>query len=101
MGRTKAKKAEKIEKQRKEISKLRRELNELKKMTKERTMTLLTSALGFVAALFWRDAFKAAIEQTMGVAPGQGPWIIQVGVAMLVTIITVVALYSLTKTLEE
>jgi len=66
------KKTEKIEKQRKEITKLKSEIKNLKIETKKQTATLITSALGFVAALFWREAIQAFLEQVLKLKAGEG-----------------------------
>jgi C4-dicarboxylate transporter len=57
-------------------------------------ISLIVASFGFVAALFWRDAIKSLIETF--VPKGQG-LIYQFGVAILVTIIAVIAIYVLSK----
>ena len=86
-----------IEKQKEKIKGMRNQLKNLKSETKKTTKSLITSAFGFVAALFWRVAIKALLDQTVGVNPGEGFWIIQVAVAVIVTIFAVVVTYSLSK----
>lgn len=61
-------------------------------------ITLVVSAFGFVAALFWRDAIKAFIEEL--IPEGQG-LAYQFGVAVLVTVIAVIAIYFVTKHLSK
>jgi len=88
-----------IEKQKTKIRRLKEQLRELKKETKRRTTSLITSAFGFVAALFWRDAIQALLNQTFGVNPGEGFWLIQMGIAIVVTIMAVIAIFLVSKTI--
>ena len=90
-----------IERQKTTIRRLRDQLKSFKSETKRTTLTLVTSAFGFVAALFWRDAIKSLLDQTFGVMPGEGYWGIQMLVAILVTIMAVVVTFSLSRTLRE
>ena len=95
-------KAEKtIEKQKNKIKELRKQLQELKSETKMRISTLVTSAFGFVAALFWRDAIKSLLDQTFGVNPGKGFWLVQVAIAIGVTKMAVMVTFSLSKALGK
>jgi F0F1-type ATP synthase assembly protein I len=89
-----------IEKQKSKIKKLRKQLRSLKSETQRTTITLVTSAFGFVAALFWRDAIKSLLDQTFGVMPGEGYWGVQMIVAIIVTMIAAIVTFSLSKTLE-
>jgi hypothetical protein len=57
-------------------------------------VSLIVSAFGFVAALFWKDAIQAMIESI--VPEGEGV-LYQFGAAVLVTIIAVVAIYIVSK----
>lgn len=61
-------------------------------------VSLIISAFGFVAALFWRDAIKALIEEV--VPQGQGITA-QFTAAIIVTIIAVVAIYIVSKYLTR
>jgi len=97
---TNEKKVEKIEKQRKEIVQLKQEIKNLKIETKRHTATLITSALGFVAALFWREAIQAFLEQVLNIKAGQGWWIAQFSVAVFVTFLAVMALYLIARSLK-
>lgn len=90
-----------IERQKTKIKKLKEELKGLKKETKNRLNSLITSAFGFVAALFWRDAFQALLEQIFGVSRGEGYWLIQVVVAIGVTLIAVMVIFSVSKTMGK
>ena len=94
------KKVEKIEKQRKEILRLKHELKNLQRETKRQTATLITSALGFVAALFWREAIQAFLEQVLKIRAGEGWWMAQFFVAVFVTLMAVIALYLVTRSLK-
>ncbi len=53
-------------------------------------LALIISALGFVAALFWRDAIQEAIDRL--VPPGEG-LAYSFGVAIVVTAIAVIVIY--------
>jgi uncharacterized BrkB/YihY/UPF0761 family membrane protein len=92
-------KEEMIEKQKTTIRRLKEQLKDFKRETKARMSTLITSAFGFVAALFWRDAIKALLDQTFGVNPGQGFWLIQMGIAVVVTIMAVIVIFLVSKTM--
>jgi len=94
-------KKEEIEKQKVQIIKLREQLKAFKAETKRRTMTLITSAFGFVAALFWRDAIQSFLEQTIKVTPGEGLWIVQVVVASIVTVFAVIVMFILSRMLGK
>lgn len=94
------KKTEKIKKQRKEIFRLKHEMKNLKTETKRQTATLITSALGFVAALFWREAIQAFLQQVLNIKAGEGWWIAQFSVAVFVTFMAVIALYLVTRSLK-
>lgn len=94
-------KQETIEKQKTKIKRMREQMRGLKSETKRTTTTLITSAFGFVAALFWRDAIKALLDQTFGVNPGEGIWFIQIVIAIIVTLLAVAVTFSLSKTLGK
>ena len=61
---------------------------------KEVFITLLVSAFGFVAALFWRDAIKDAINEF--IPQGEG-WIWSIYSAIIVTVIIIAAIFVLYK----
>lgn len=86
-----------IEKQKTKIRRLREQLKDLRDETKVRISTLITSAFGFVAALFWRDAIQALLSQTFGVNPGQGFWLVQIGIALVVTVMAVIVIFSISR----
>lgn len=60
-------------------------------------VSLIVSAFAFVAALFWRDAISAFIEEI--VPEGQGI-IYQFGIAIFVTMIAVIAIYIVSRYLK-
>ena len=91
-------KKEEIEKQKIEIIRLREQLKAFKKETKTRMTSLITSAFGFVAALFWRDAIQALLAQTFGVSPGEGFWLVQIVIALVVTIMAVIVIFFVSRT---
>jgi hypothetical protein len=92
---------EEIEKQKTKIKLLKYRLKELRKEAKSRVNSLVTSAFGFVAALFWRDAIQALLEQTFGIQRGEGFWIIQVLIALGVTLLAIIVIFSMSKTLGK
>ena len=57
-------------------------------------LSLVISAFGFVAALFWRDAIQALINEI--VPQGQG-LTYQFAAAIIVTVIAVLSIYILSK----
>lgn len=61
-------------------------------------LTLIVSSFGFVAALFWRDAIKDAIAQF--VPEGEG-LVYSFGAAILVTIISVIAIFIVSKYMNK
>ena len=61
-------------------------------------VSLIVSAFGFVAALFWRDAIKAFIEE---VVPQGDSLTAQFTAAIIVTVIAVAAIYIVSKYLTR
>ena len=57
-------------------------------------ITFISAGLGFVAALFWQNAIKDTISAF--IPPSEG-WQYELAVAILVTFLAVVVLYTLTK----
>jgi|GEM_PF-1071865 len=57
-------------------------------------LTLIISAFGFVAALFWRDAIQDAIAKF--VPEGEG-LVYSFGAAIIVTIIAVIVIFLMSK----
>ena len=65
---------------------------------RKQTLTLLTAAFAFVAALIWRDAISAWLEPIL--AAGEGAFMLTM-VAIVVTVLLVIATIVLTKFLGE
>ncbi len=59
-------------------------------------LSLIVSSFAFVAALFWRDAIKALIDEL--VPEGQGV-LYSLGVAFITTIIAVIAIFLVSRLL--
>ena len=71
--------------------------NEVSKFTKafrENFVTLIISALGLVAALSWNDAIKTTIDTLF---PAEKNFVYKFYVASIVTIVSVVITYFLSK----
>lgn len=71
--------------------------NEVSKFTKafrENFVTLIISALGLVAALSWNDAIKTTVDTLF---PTIGNIIYKYYVAIIVTVISVIITYFITK----
>ena len=66
----------------------------LKSDVKDKIVTLMTGAFGFVAALQWNEAIKKWMEPITAVGEGAIPLTI---VALVVTIIAVVAIVGIGK----
>jgi len=81
----------------KQVKKLKKRIKTLKSQTQQQMTALITSAFAFTAALFWRDAIRDFLEQTLFIRAGQGWWPIQLLVATLVTIIAVVVIYGVSR----
>lgn len=61
---------------------------------KSRMLTFVSTALGVVAALFWQTAITDTIKSFM---PVNGAWFYEIGVAILVTILAVMAILILSN----
>ena len=73
--------------------------DEAKSLNFEAVMiSLIVSAFSFVAALFWRDAIQTLIAE---IVPEGSGLVYQFGVAILVTIIAVLAIYIVTRHLSR
>ena len=70
------------------------EVSKFTKAFRENFATLIISALGLVAALSWNDAIKSAIDTLF---PTTGNLIYKFYVAIIVTIISVVITYFISK----
>lgn len=97
----KSKEARKLKSQLKRLkTETRKQLRGLKEESRKQMVTLITSAFSFVAALFWRDAVQALISQNLNVKRGEGPWEMQMGIAFLVTIIAIIAIFFVSRTFK-
>ena len=67
------------------------------KELKKQIAALMTGAFGFIAALVWKDAIMAWMAPIL--AAGEGAMALT-GVAIVVTLIAVVAIYAIGKTLK-
>jgi len=86
------------EKNKARVAILKKEVSALRKQTKHQIVTLVTSAFGFVAALFWRDAIQAFLQQAFNISVGDGGyWAIQVGVALIITVFAAAVIYYVSK----
>lgn len=63
-------------------------------MVKVQTITLMTAAFGFVAALFWKDAISSMINTYI---PQGETWPYMVFSALIVTVIAVIVIILVTK----
>jgi len=80
------------------IQMLKEQIILLKSKTKTQTITLVTSAFGFVTALFWRDAIQSFLKQTFNITAGEeGFWLIQTITAVFITIFSVVVIFFVSK----
>ena len=70
------------------------EVNKFTKTFKDSFATLIISALGLVAALSWNDAIKTAIDTLF---PKTGVIFYKFYVALLVTIISIILTYFISK----
>ena len=73
---------------------LNKEVSKFTKAFRENFATLIISALGLVAALSWNDAIKSAISTLF---PAESDLIYKFYVAIIVTIISVVITFFITK----
>ncbi len=93
---------EKIKIQKTKMKIMREQMKALQQHTKTQFITLITAAFGFVAALFWRDAIQAFLEQVFGFSAGNGEiWYYQLFVAVIITIIAAVVIYLFSKFSQE
>ena len=67
---------------------------ELRMQFQERLVTLLSTALGVVAALFWQTAITDTIKAFI---PVNGAWPYEIGVAVVVTALAVTVLFLLSR----
>ncbi|MDE1797861.1 MAG: hypothetical protein KGH63_00455 [Candidatus Micrarchaeota archaeon] len=76
------------------LAEARRLRQELQAQFQERTVTLMSTALGVVAALFWQTAITDTIKAFI---PVGGAWPYELGVAIVVTALAVLALFLLSR----
>jgi len=81
-------------KQQKRSMIINHEVSKFTKAFRENFATLIISAMGLVAALSWNDAIKTTIDTLF---PSVGNLIYKYYVAILVTIISVVITYFITR----
>ncbi|PIO06266.1 hypothetical protein COT29_01860 [Candidatus Micrarchaeota archaeon CG08_land_8_20_14_0_20_59_11] len=67
---------------------------EFQKAFRERTLTIVTTAFGVVAALFWQKAISDMINAYI---PQSGVWQYELFAAVLVTVMAVTAIYFIGK----
>ena len=67
---------------------------ELTKEFWEKIIAFITAGLGFVAALFWQNAIRDAINAFI---PTSGAWQYEIFVAVLVTFFAVLTIYLMTR----
>ncbi|MEW6722599.1 MAG: DUF5654 family protein [Candidatus Micrarchaeota archaeon] len=68
------------------------------KEIRARVLTVITTALALVAALFWQTAINDTIKTFI---PVSGAWQYEIGVALSVTLIAALAIFLLTKSLGD
>ncbi|MEI7960946.1 MAG: DUF5654 family protein, partial [archaeon] len=64
----------------------------------DRLITLITTAFGVVAALFWQTAITDSIKAFI---PISGAWTYEVGVAFFVTFIAAAAIFFISRFLKR
>ena len=70
------------------------EMHNFTKTFRESFTTLIISALGLVAALSWNDAIKTAIDTLF---PATGAVVYKFYVALLITVISIILTYFISK----
>jgi len=87
------------------ILKLEKKLERTKRLRKEfgsefneRLITLITTAFGVVAALFWQTAITDSIKAFI---PVSGAWPYEIFVALVVTFVAVFAIFFLSRFLKK
>lgn len=83
------------------IQSVKEQITILKERTKIQIITLITSAFGFVTALFWRDAIQSFLKQTFNITAGEENfWLIQTITAVFITIFSVIVIFFISKLKE-
>lgn len=67
---------------------------------KKHLSTFITGAFAFVAALVWRDAISKSIESLKVRIPYLGGWIFDYTVAIIITVVAVIAIVIISKLLK-
>ena len=88
------KKEQKLAALRNKIQKHKELKKEFRSEFNDRLITFLTTAFGVVAALFWQTAITDTIKSFI---PVSGAWFYEMFVALIVTIIAVLAIFSVSK----
>jgi Na+/melibiose symporter-like transporter len=79
-------------------SKLKGEAKQFRKEFADRTLKLMTSGFGLVAALAWNEAIKEAVNTYIKPFMGEGSGVISLFIyAVLVTFLAVLVTYQLSK----
>ena len=89
---------EKFYKDSAKVNALKAQLRELRSHSRNQIITLVTTAFGFVAALFWRDSIEAFLKQNFGIAAGsESAWFFQITVALGITVFAAVIIFYISK----
>ncbi len=73
---------------------LKEKKKEAKKEIRMKFVTVLTTAMAVVAAFFWQTAINDTIKTFI---PISGAWQYEIGVAFLITVLTAILIYVLSK----
>lgn len=89
---------EKFYKDSTKIQVLKGQLKELRTHSRNQIITLVTTAFGFVAALFWSDSIKAFLKQNFGIVAGsENTWFFQIGIALGITVFAAIIIFYISK----
>lgn len=78
----------------KQKNKSLKEIVKFQELFKDKVITLVISAFGLCAALFWNEAIKSIIKEFL---PAGETWPYQLFSAFIVTFIAVFVIYTITK----
>lgn len=79
----------------------KKEENNLKKEFRTQLSVMISSAFALTAALFWKDAITEFITSSSGLGiSAEGSWIALSIVAVLITVVAVIAMWLVNKTLK-
>lgn len=93
---------EQKEKQKSLEEKVKKEASEFQKQFADRTLKLMTSGFGLVAALAWNELIKELINQYVKPFFGAGSGLISLTIyAVVVTLLAVTVTYQLSKFVED